>query len=193
MTLPPQAEINLAVLWEKHFDDDEDGEAREQLLALLDTVLADLNGLERARELRDANPTPPGEHDGDEDTQDNNDEDEDDIASVENELDLEGEDATMEEDDRHDQAECETGAHEDGSVEDAVVDEETGGAVSSEPEHVADVQDKPAADADADVIMDVAPTQPGNKGTSDGIKVEVKMEGVVQDSSEPNSSIGKDA
>lgn len=98
----------------------------------------------------------------------------------------------MEEDDDQDQAERAPGTREDDSVEDAVVGEDTGRAVSSEPERVADVQGKLPAD-DADVVMDVAPTRLGDKGSSDGIKVEVKMEGIVQDCNETSSSIGKDA
>ncbi len=192
LTLPLQAEVNLSVLWEKAFDDDEDGEARKRLLALLDSVLANLDALEHARELRDTMAAArPGDGDGDDNSLD-----EDDIASGDEDLDHpEGEDATMDEDDGQDlvQAECEAGTHDGDSVEDTAVDEETGGGLSGEPDLVADAQDKPAANSDTDVIMDVVPAHPGDKGPSDAIKVEVKMEDIVEDGRESHDSIGKDA
>ncbi|OJT13322.1 hypothetical protein TRAPUB_10088 [Trametes pubescens] len=187
-----RAEINLAVLYEKVFDNDEDGEIRERLLALLDTVQSNLDALKRARELR--GPTPradPARLNNDDDDEDTDEDSaEDDIASGDGDAD--DQDITRD-GDSEEQAECEAGPHAGSSVEDAEVDEETGGGLSSELDHVADAQDKPAANSDTDVIMDVVPAHPGDKGPSDAIKVEVKMEDIVEDGRESDDSIGKDA
>lgn len=155
---------------------------------MLDTVLSDLDALEHAREsrgtnLRSAPEGQEGEDDTNEDTNEDEDADEDGMPS-------EDEDHNHE-DSVDELAEYETGTCDDGGVGDAVVNEEAECAVSEEADPIADEQAKPPVVETIDIDMDIRPAH-HEDGAHSVIKAETKMEDIVEEGRQSDSSIGKD-
>lgn len=176
-------------MWEKSFDNDDNGEARKGLLALLDTVLADLAALEHARESSGTEPRSTLERQEDDDDDTNEDTNEDEDADQDG---MPSGDDDNHEDSVDELAEYETGTCDDGGVGDAVVHQEAVCAVSEEADPIADEQTKPSVVETIDIDMDVGPAH-HEDGASCAIKTETKMEDIVEDGRESDSSIGKDA